>query len=97
MITDHADFSCLQFPSDWEQPRFRLGDRVSVDGETETGLIVGAFYGSPDSCDPTFDRYRFGWWFEVAIKTVVAGRTLTNVMGHHQDSLKIAVACGVCS
>ncbi len=86
MMPDHADFSCLQFPRDWEQPKFRLGDRVSVDGQT--GLIVGAFYASSCSCNPTFDNYEFGWWFEVAIKTTVPGRVLTNVMGHHQDVLQ---------
>lgn len=90
MMPDHANFSCLQFPADWEQPKFKLGDRVVVDDET--GLIVGAFYASYCSCDPHFDDYQLGWWFEVATKTVLPGRTLTNVIGYHQDVIQPVLA-----
>ena len=88
MMIDRGNFAraCLQFPSDWERPKFHLGDRVTVDGET--GLIVGAFYASSDSCDPEFDSYELGWWFEVVTQTVIPGKVLTNVIGHHQDVIQ---------
>lgn len=86
MMLDHGSFSCLQFPKEWEQPKFKLGDTVLCDGEQ--GLIVGAFYASHDSCDPEFDKYEWGWWFEVALPCDVGKRVAKNVLGFHESVIQ---------
>ncbi len=92
MMLDHGSFSCLQFPMEWGQPRFKLGDTVLCDGEQ--GIIVGASYESSISCDPEFDTYQLGWWFFVCTQTIVGNKVLKNTTGHHQDVLQPVLAVG---
>ena len=63
MMSDHDDFSCLQFPKEWGHPRFNLGDRVQAGGIQ--GIVTGVHYVHPDGVSAVWDDAEPGWWIEV--------------------------------
>lgn len=92
MIADHASFSCVQFPSEWGTPKFKLGDVVRVDGDV--GTIIGIHYESLLSYDPEFDNHEMGWWFMVSVPHAVENRVLKHVSGYHEDVIQPVLAIG---
>jgi len=63
MMSDRGNFSCLQFPKEWGQPRFNFGDRV-LNGKRPV-IVMGVSYVHPNSVDGR-DSDKVGWWFWVA-------------------------------
>lgn len=86
MIADRVHFACLQFPREWDSPKFQIGQTVVCDDGV--GVIVGATYESLQTHNPEFDTAKFGWWFFICIHSNVDDLVLKDVIGHHQDVIQ---------